>query len=116
VGEELFHKLMQYKDVPPSALGTTLSVKPYVRLLLLPSSSGGINAWEVTLLIVSILLVTSFLASGKYIQNCNNTNIYVVRSYNALAYLEKKKKTTALDRTRINTYSSRNATYGEANI
>ncbi|CAO0798108.1 unnamed protein product [Mucor circinelloides] len=63
VGDELFHKMMLYKNVPPSSLGTTLSVKPYVRLLLLPSSAGGINAWEVTLLIVSILLVTSFLAS-----------------------------------------------------
>lgn len=103
---------MLYKIVPPSALGTTLSVKPYVRLLLLPSSSGGINAWEVTLLIVSILLVTSFLASGKYIQNCNRTGINVDPSDNALAYLEKKKKAAILDRARINTYSSRNATYG----
>ncbi|KAL9550528.1 hypothetical protein MBANPS3_004691 [Mucor bainieri] len=56
VGDELFHKIMLYKNVPPSSLGTALSVKPYVRLLLLPSSAGGINAWEVTLLIVSILL------------------------------------------------------------
>ncbi|OAD04489.1 hypothetical protein MUCCIDRAFT_108313 [Mucor lusitanicus CBS 277.49] len=63
VGDELFHKIMLYKNVPPSSLGAALSVKPYVRLLLLPSSAGGINAWEVTLLIVSILLVTSFLAS-----------------------------------------------------
>jgi hypothetical protein len=50
--------------MPSSSLGQTMSVRPFVRVLMLPAVSGGINAWEVTLLVVSILLVTSFLASG----------------------------------------------------
>lgn len=63
-GEELYEKIILYKNIPSSSVGTTMSVKPFVRVLLLPAASGGINAWEVTLLVVSVLLVTSFLASG----------------------------------------------------
>ncbi|KAI9483272.1 MAG: hypothetical protein EXX96DRAFT_616259 [Benjaminiella poitrasii] len=63
IGEDLFDKILSYKSFPSSSLGGSINVKPYVRTVLLPASPGGINAWEITLLIVSILLVTSFLAS-----------------------------------------------------
>ncbi|KAI7907953.1 uncharacterized protein BX663DRAFT_482197 [Cokeromyces recurvatus] len=63
IGEDLFDKVMSYKNYPSTSLDRSVSVKPYIRTVLLPASPGGINAWEVTLLIVSILLVTSFLAS-----------------------------------------------------
>ncbi|KAI8646845.1 hypothetical protein BD408DRAFT_215134 [Parasitella parasitica] len=76
---------MLYKNIAPSALGANLSVKPYIRLLLLPSTAGEINPWEITLLIISILLVTSFLASGRYCHNreyivwpCSNVVIVVM--------------------------------------
>lgn len=65
VGQELQDKITLYKNMPASMLSKTIQVKSHVRVLLLPASSSGVNPWEVTLLIVSILLVTSFLASGN---------------------------------------------------
>ncbi|KAI8067641.1 beta-lactamase-like protein [Gilbertella persicaria] len=65
IGKELSEKVALYQATPVSLLSETISVKPYVRVLMLPPSTGGINAWEITLLVVSTLLVTSFLASGK---------------------------------------------------
>lgn len=75
VGEELMDKFTLYKNMPASALTPSTQVKSYVRVLLLPASSSGVNPWEVTLLIVSILLVTSFLASGKKKKRRNNERL-----------------------------------------
>ncbi|CEP15236.1 hypothetical protein [Parasitella parasitica] len=100
LGEELLSKVMLYKNIAPSALGANLSVKPYIRLLLLPSTAGEINPWEITLLVVSMLLPCS--------------NVPIIASGNALAHMEKEKKTAAFNRAGIDTYSSRNAAYGQA--
>ncbi|KAI8991843.1 hypothetical protein BDF20DRAFT_909568 [Mycotypha africana] len=62
-GEDLLSKIVTYEKIQPTRIDEVVTARPYVRVLLLPASLGTINAWEITLLIVSILLVTSFLAS-----------------------------------------------------
>lgn len=113
VGLELYYQLEKMAGVPLATIPTFdhshLTTRISVRIALLPADNIKPTAWELTLLVMLILLGTSIIFSGTFyisFKSICKTLIIFINSGHAFLHIQEKQASSRNGRTSSNHSSS----------